>query len=153
MSSILKNSRMQIGSLQQSWNLQMSSFAAPFPSFPPHLQYRETSSRLTLCLLVFKHSLFGVFLNSSGDSFKVSSEDDVEPFPAIKYEVRVIQGCAKSQIDSANNDYWKAAMHQKKPVIGLSLSLRCIFLSRSFSCPCCLVTPNTPVSSRTGEPW
>lgn len=56
----------------------MSCFAVPFPSFPPHLQYKETSSRLTLG---FKRSLFGIFQTSSGeDSFKVNADDDVEPF-------------------------------------------------------------------------
>lgn len=57
-------------SLKQSWKLQMSSFAALFPALLPHLQYKETSSRLLFGCLCFKHLLFGVFLNSSGNAFK-----------------------------------------------------------------------------------
>ncbi len=100
MSSILNSSRMQIGSLQQSLKLQTSCFAAPVPSFPPHLQNKETSSRPTLG---FKHSLFGIFLKTSAeDSFKENAEDDVEPLSSIKYQIRVMQGCAKIQIWTLN---------------------------------------------------
>lgn len=56
--------------LKQSWKLQMSSFAALFPALLPHLQYKETSSRLLFSCLYFKRLLFGVFRNSSGNAFK-----------------------------------------------------------------------------------
>lgn len=55
---------------KQSWMLQMSSFAASFPAPLPHLQYKETSSRLLFSCHYFKRLLFGVFLNSSGNAFK-----------------------------------------------------------------------------------